>query len=483
MEFSRLGDRMNHRTWRGRAATRARTDVPSLGIRVDQTLVFDFDSLGQRNIESGIPSASPAEGADNADQVLPFSGVLRAADLLSRRILLLDSQLLDGTSFLTLGPVGIRDILARTESFHDVMAVAARKPCLAESLRHLLLDEKDPSYLRRFEFSSLASFSIDAGPLIERLHARSSKPLRECARHEIARTVACELQAAAEKDDPRHTVPEPTGPFAQLEKAWNSWITESDSGRLPIQEWSGTFPLSAALVQRPLPTGLLAVSNLPVQQAIGFLSDNYKRTEVLAYLRDHRLELEGYGGLLRDWWMNAYFDALAAMHGSNWLRFSADPGTQDSMPRRRLGLRRRSPGRASSTIQFQGSLVSTLDEMPGPVYAVLRHQARVAIGEWQSHPSQKTSDGLAYAVARADATQSRRQARRAAWTRVGLTLVPAFVGTVTADAFSNLFAGIGSAVAAALVGVPLVEFFELHESGKKKMRAHIHFPAVRLKTK
>lgn len=445
-------------------------------IDVNQTLVFDFDSLEQRSLEGG-PRAGEVPDSE-AEQVLPFAGVLRAADLLSRRILLLDAQLLDGAFFLMLGPDRIRQILGRPESLDSALAVAARKPSLEECLRAMMLDDRNPAFLKGFEFSSLAAFGADAGPLAERLRARGSARLRSCTAPEVALTVAAELQAAAESADPHHLVEEPAGAFARLARAWESWFAATSLGRLRIQPWSGTFDLPAALEQRPVPAAL-QVDDGPVTDALTVLSGTTNRSDALAYLRLHGSELSGHQRLLQDWWMNAYFDALASMHGTNWLRFSADPGTQESLPRRGFRWRRGPSGADGSTFHIRGSLVSTLGGMPSPVYALLRHQARAAIKEWQDHPSQKTSDGLAYAVSQADATRSRRQARRAVWTRVGLTLGPALIGTVTADAFSSLFAGVGSALAAVLVGVPLAEFLELHESGRKKMRAHIHFPAVR----
>ncbi|MCC3293471.1 hypothetical protein LJ756_02400 [Arthrobacter sp. zg-Y411] len=445
---------------------------------MNQTLVFDFDSIEQRSLEGGPNTVAPLRIDTESEQVLPFAGVLRAADLLSRRILLLDAQLLDGAFFLTLGPDRIRQILARPEFLDSALAVAARKPSLAESLRAMILDARNPSVLAGFEFSSLAAFGAGTVPLTERLRVRSSARLRSCEPRDVARTVAAELQAASESEDPEYVVEEPTGAFAELERAWQSWLAEADGGRLRIQPWSGTFDLPSALERRPVPAALQDQGG-PVEAALTVLSGTKNRSDALAYLRLHSSELSEHKRLLQDWWMNAYFDALASMHGTNWLRFSADPGTQESLPRRGFRWRRVPSAADSPTLQIRGSLVSTLGGMPSPVYALLRHQARAAILEWQEHPSQKTSDGLAYAVSQADATKSRRQARRAVWTRVGLTLGPALIGTVAADAFSSLFAGVGSALAAVVVGVPLAEFLELHESGKKKMRAHIHFPAVR----
>lgn len=465
VEATVWGRRLYQRIRRPRAQRDGAPPSPP-AIQVEETLVFDFDSLEQK------AAGGSADAGAVAVQNPPFAGVLRAADLLSRRILLLDVQLLDGASFLTHGPEAVRSILARTDSLDGALAVVARKPSLVESLRHLLLESDTSPVLGRFEFSCLEAFCGEPLVLAERLHARDSSRLLACPAHLVPRIVAAELQAAAETDDPRYVVDVPTGPFARLEQAWTSWIAEAAAGRIRVRQWTGGFDLAAALSERPVPPAVLSASDPAVVAARSYLADTVKRTDALAYLRGN--PIADHAGQLGDWWMNAYFDALAAQHRTNWLRFRADPGTQDSLPRRRFGSRRRTVGRDGATIQFQGSLVSTLDDMPAPVYALLRHQARKAISDWQSNPSQRSSDELAYAVARADAVVSRRQTRRAVQVRVGLTLLPVLVGTLA----SNLTAGVVSAVAAVLLGVPLAEFLELNETGKKKMRAHIHFPAV-----
>ncbi|MCC9204821.1 hypothetical protein [Arthrobacter sp. zg-Y769] len=442
-----------------------------------RTLVFDFDTVEQKNTFRSLVSDEALfddpEAPAAPETRVSFAGMLRAADLLSREILLLDVQLLDGAFFLDRGPDAVRTLLARTGSFDQTFSVVARKPSLEESLRFLLLgpDPLSP-VLAEFEFSSLAMFWEAPRPLGAALHARSSARLRSCAVSEVARTVAAELQAAWEGLGADQHVPVPTGPFARLAQAWEAWFSEAAAGRIRVRERTReAFDLMGALSRRAAVVREVRATDPAADAAVQFLSETVVRTTALSYLDAHGDQLDGNVSLLQDWWMGAYFDALAEQHETNWLRFREDTAMEDTQRRGR-------DLAGGEAIQFQGSLVATLHDMPPQVYAVLRHQARSAIHDWQTRPSQKTSDGLAYAVARSNAAVSLWEDRKAMWMRIALTVLPAVVGTLTAGFFSNLLAGVGSAIATVVLGVPLVEFAELHATRKKKMRAHIHFPAV-----
>ena len=450
-------------------------------LQMQQTLVFDFDTLEQKN---AFPNLVPDEelfcdrrSENDPEQQVSFPGILRAADLLSREILLLDVQLLDGAFFLSSGPTAVRAILARTASFDRTFAVVARKSSLEESLRSLLLGSGPPSHvLAEFDFSSLSMHWAVPRVLGQVLHTRNSERLRSCKKSEVARTVASELQAAWESADPEHHVDRPTGPFARMANAWQEWFEEAAAGHISVRTWSPEgFNLKDALNRRPYADPVSG--DVPeVGEAAAALERIDRRTIALSYLEEHAPQLAGREGSLEDWWMGAYFDALAKQHGTNWLRFSADKSQPETVPR--VWYRRRRAPHDGATIQFQGSLVATLHDMPPQAYAVMRHQARQAIQEWQDNPSQKTSDGLAYAVAQSNAAVSLSEDRKAMWRRIGFTVFPAAIGTLTGGLLSNLIAGVGSAIATVVLGVPLVEFAELHATRKKKMRAHIHFPAV-----
>ncbi|MCC3265030.1 hypothetical protein [Arthrobacter gengyunqii] len=449
---------------------------------MQQTLVFDFDSLEQKSAFRSLVSdedlfCDPTAGGSPEGKV-SFPGMLRAADLLSREILLLDVHLLDGAFFLSRGPAAVRTILARTASFDQTFAVVAREASLEESLRALLLGNNSSSpVLTEFEFSSLSMYWTSPVHLGRVLKTRSSERLRSCAKSEVARTVAAELQAAWESADPGHHIQTPTGHFAALAAAWESWFEEASAGHICVRTWgSNVFSFEAALQRRPYsgptPDGVPEVGD-----AVASLQRIKRRTSALSYLEEHARHLTGCGEALEDWWMSVYFDALARQHGTNWLRFSDDKSLKETG--RRTWFRRRSGvEEGDAPIQFQGSLVATLHDMPPQAYAVMRHQARQAIREWQDSPSQKTSDGLAYAVAQSNMAVSLFEDRKAMWRRIGLTVFPAAVGALTGGLLSNLIVGVGSAIATVVLGVPLVEFAELHETRKKKMRAHIHFPAA-----
>ena len=444
------------------------------GIHLKQSLVFDFDTLEQKNsLSRYLPENT--RFFDQPENELPadttsFAGILRASDLLSRNILLLDVQLLDGVLFLDRGPGCIRSLLAR-ESGRDMLTVLTRAPSLQESLRSLLLGtEAGAKVLTAFEFSALAMFVPGLAPeTAKNLQGRSTQRLRACSTAEVARTVAAELQAASEGSDPACHVAEPTGGFADLAAAWESWFVEADEQGITVRQWSGGFNLVAALRRRPrsaLPTLAAAQQDL---SGIG------QRSVARAYLQTLQLPGSGDAAELADWWMHSYFDALARQHGATWLRFRKDA---DATPPSQRFRRRKAHGGEAPAIAFQGSLVATLHDMPPQAYALLRHQAREAIRDWHANPSQKTSDNLAYAVAHANSTVSRGRVRRAMWKRVALTVVPAAAGVLAAGFFASLLAGVGTALLSIAVAVPLVDLADLHATRKKAMRAYIHFPEI-----
>ncbi|WP_277664488.1 hypothetical protein [Arthrobacter koreensis] len=444
------------------------------GIQFGRSLVFDFDSLEQKNsFARYLPEHERfydrTEGDLPAD-ASSFAGILRAADLLSRSILVLDVQLLDGVLFLDRGPATVRQLLARDPG-HAMLTVLSRAPSLPESLRSLLLGpDEEAKTLTGFEFSSLGLF--DPGlprRVAQNLKCRSNQRIRECSPADIARTVAAELQAAS-KGAGTGPATQPTGDYLKLAITWESWFDEADARGITVQQWDRDFDLRSSLVSRQRST------ERSLAEAQKALSSVLYRSQALSLLESFdRLATSEYGGELRDWWMNAYFDALGRQHGANWLRFRQDRDTGN--PPRRF-LRTLKGHAAEPTIGFQGSLVTTLHDMPGQAYALMRHQAREAIRDWHANPSQRTSDNLAYTVANADLTVSRRRVRSAMWKRVALTVVPAATGVLGASFFASLLAGVGTALLSILVAVPLVEFTDLHATRKKAMRAYIHFPAI-----
>lgn len=466
--------------WYRKSAGTKTESVNSLGkkdraIQLKQSLVFDFDTLEQRKyfsryVPENIRFFDQAEQDTTAARP-SFTGVLRATDLLSRNIVLLDVQLLDGMLFLDRGPDFIRALLARDPG-QETLTVLSRAPSLEESLRSMLLHkDAGATGLKKFEFSALSRLSPDLQQnLAANLHLRSCARLRDCSRAEVARTVATELQAASQGPGAAVVV-EPTGVFAELACAWEAWFAEAAAQRIAVRQWEGEFNLLDALHRRP------RFDDAELAAAQEDLAGIDQRSLARDYLQSLQPSAAGHKDALVDWWMHSYFDALARQHGATWLRFREEAEAAAG-PKRRFR-RPNAQSMEADAIQLQGNLVSTLHDMPQQAYALLRHQAREAIRDWHAHPSQKTSDNLAYAVAHANSTVSRQQVRRAMWKRVGLTLLPAIVGVLGGSFFASLFAGVGTALLSIAVTVPLAELVELHSTRKKRMRAYIHFPGMK----
>lgn len=179
-----------------------------------RSLVFEFDSIQQRQTwhRHGLGASPPRADAKNLTE--EFSGMLRVADVLTVEILVTDSQLLDGALFLHHGPVGVRKLMARSTAELPGIVVLGRDRNLAECLRKMLLGrDPDATTLAKFDSSALFAFGEDAAKIAEVLPTRDKKRLADCDVADIATVIAAELQGAFHGNS---EVVEPTGVFAEL---------------------------------------------------------------------------------------------------------------------------------------------------------------------------------------------------------------------------------------------------------------------------
>ena len=93
--------------------------------------------------------------------------------------------------------------------------------------------------------------------------------------------------------------------------------------------------------------------------------------------------------LLDAWWSSAYFDALARQHSCSWLRLDNTEAEALDVEASRA---------VTTTLQFEGSLIGTLSEMPAGTYASAKYSAREAISRWSRAPIARNSDALAFAI-------------------------------------------------------------------------------------
>ena len=236
-------------------------------------LVSEFDS----------PFQAAAWHAARDDGALPaarhrFVGVLRLAALLADDLLVTDAQLLDGTFFLDLGPIGVAAALGLAPTDPLPFVVVTGHADLGEALTSRL-----PESGSSFRWSSWRE--LPAGVARERAEewARAPLPLRPYSRHMDLATHLASGSPAGSAGIDRH-----------VERA------------LTLAERLGADP-----ALRP-------------------------RSEFLAGLDDDRDLDAAERALLADWWQVAYALALADQHGARWLQV-VPPAAPASRRRRGRG--------------------------------------------------------------------------------------------------------------------------------------------------
>jgi hypothetical protein len=446
-------------------------DTPAL--HGQKALVFDFDSIRQRALWERETSLVIDE-----HQLPPFavtqlfSGLLRTADILTSNIVIPDVQLLDGAMFMHHGPDVVRSLLARSSHESLGIDVVGRDGQLAQCLRIMVLGrDESASTLARFEFSSLAAFGVDPRAIAEAVSKRPSRRLKECGMLDVPRVVAAEFQAAAEGSE---MVEEPTGVFAAMANRWRAWIVATEKDPQGVRAWDNAlFDMEWAFGLRPMPDAI--ATHVPTDEAFSLAVAGIRsirgRSTMLAELDAQAPGvLADRSHLLDAWWSSAYFDALARQHSCSWLRLdNTEAEALDVEASRASG---------TTTLQFEGSLIGTLSEMPAGTYASAKYSAREAISRWSRAPIARNSDALAFAIMKFIEPVDRQETKRALWKQVWLTLVPAFLGAAATYFFSAV-AGIWTVVVGAvgvLLTTPISELLELYSLRSKKMKSFINIP-------
>ncbi len=442
-----------------------------------RSLVYELDSVEQARVWQEMASGGWADG--RPDSVTPLevrwiAGVLRAADLLSEEVLLLDSQLLDGCFFARTGPHMVRQVLGRLQDDDPGVCVVARQASLAECLRAMALgSHPETGVLANFEWSVLRCFGIDPATLTAGLHHRSNSRLSDCQSRDVPVLLAAELQSVHEGRELRGR---PTGQFDRLARRWQEWIDAVEGGAFEVQTFDGgRFDLAEALSRRDPPS---LVDDEPLlQDLIVHLREQRGRSTVFHTLEERRDDAafpltEGQARDLRSWWNSAYFDALARLHEANWVRLTplagSGGGGHDADER----------VRGATAIPVEGQIVEALAQMPPEVYSTARYAARRETRQWLLEPSENAAADLAYAIMRIADTPGRSETRARLLKQMAMVFVPAAAGVVTSalfDSATGLFVVVGLLILV-LLAIPVTQLWELASLRTARMRAYINFP-------
>lgn len=446
------------------------------GTTTSRTLVLDLDTLHQADRWRGAPgpdapSRGTAPALDAVGAVDPasrrwFAGVLRTADLFSDTVLLTDNQVLDGAWLLHAGPDGVERLLGRASIERAPFHVVARDDDLGEALRAMALDRRT-GLLTGFEWSCLTSFGVAPLPGGS-LRGHDPGDLARCTSDDVPFVLAALLEGAS---DGGPVTGGPSGEHLALAESWAAWVSAARRGRVPVHRWD---PARYALPEHLAALdGAGAAPTAVPGDVLGAARACTRRSDLRALLTrtDGRLTPDARRAV-EQWWVEAYFRALAAQHEATWLRLGPASPT--------IGDGEAAPTPADA-IRLEGRSVEILGAMPGAAYATLRHRARDAVAAWVHAPGQRTADALGYAIRAADDQLDLHGDRRDAYRRLVLAAAPAVVAALVstvATSWAGLWTGLATAVTV-LVAIPAVDVVELHRTRPSRMRAYLHVPGLR----
>ncbi|HPF81711.1 hypothetical protein, partial [Nostocoides australiense] len=144
------------------------------------------------------------------------------------------------------------------------------------------------------------------------------------------------------------------------------------------------------------------------------LREEPKRTNALRRIAEASLT-EQQGRHLIAWYETVYADFVARNNGADWIdmtggRFSDTPVTRSAGVRARM-------------ITLRGAAPIHLGTMPRSQYELLCYRARDAIALWQSEPTPRSADRIAYAIERAQSQDDLDNDRRDLAVGLAATLI------------------------------------------------------------
>lgn len=378
-----------------------------------RVMLAELDSLVQADLESlcDMPPATHHHPA-----MPTVEGVLRLGSLLCETVVITDTQLLDGTGLLRMGPDGVEGLLGHRARSVEIRGRAAD---LESCLKDLIIDGAGQP--RAFRWSSLReSESMEWSPRAV-ASGRTDQLAHECAG-------ATGSQLIQLLSDYLVELGLDTDAARNLCARWTSWAEAVREQRFHFVQWEGSLELRAAFEFEP-PSDLTSLLTSKDAHAMAEqLCGVDRRSDARRLLLGSDLP-EPDQSLLLDWWNSAYQRAIATQHDAELLQFMTSSVRSQRMSSRdsRHGLDR-IPVRASDAFMHQ---VTT---MPTAVYDLCSYRSRRARSEMAQSPGPST-DRLIVAVHRVcqedDPQLDRWSARRALFVLIGagvLTLAGKLAG-------------------------------------------------------
>ncbi len=386
---------------------------------------MDFDSMAQARAFEQTGAADPIKVPVWREYV----GYFRLASLLSRQILLTDSQVLDGAFFLEAGPAGCAGMLGELQDVRWPrlpITVLARRPTLRASLAEMFSFATQPANERRPPLLSAlaATDPLDLRTELGRLPAIAPDELAP-GEDVVAGVIALLKRANTHPQD-----------LARLAQGWRAWIAAEAGHLMTVQQWPAhersfaeEFEPGWELIRTEIQSAhARAFLDRLIRQSPEERREFAERARFLQQLVDalpgtHVRALEGDARRFLDRYNAMYYRTLAARHRAQWIEFA--PQRNDERRSFWLRLRRRNDGATALRLRLSSELLRSIGSMPTSVYERIVFRSREAREQFIASPSLVTRARLNFVLVSETEPATTGTART-----VGLIVVIVLLGVI-----------------------------------------------------
>lgn len=328
-----------------------------------------YDSVYQRDI----PDLDSSGRVSNITRDFQdyITGRLRLDSLISEKVVMPDTRVLDGAFFLRCNPQELIGNLKR-HPLDQPLEIQMRASTIAESLLGFV-KKADAQRLSSFSFSSILDSKqrIDAAEALREIDSSHCKKVSDIP----ALLEKCGVDA----DN-----------CALLEQSWELWANAADSNDLVVKQWSGGFDLDGALgLSRE--DALPACNSVIGSEVLNYAVENRKdRSAVDSYISKLGSELSQEEAaeirLVSTWLNKGYNQAIARQHKCDTFESPSDSENRIDIFDpwwARAGITK-NQSHSFSTLEYQYplSFLWALGRCPSEKYQSLYTQAMDHLRKW-----------------------------------------------------------------------------------------------------
>jgi hypothetical protein len=356
-----------------------------------------------RLYSAAFDSVRQAEGWQSPEDRRQLIGRLRLSCLVSRTVVLTDTQVLDGAMFLDLGPDGLRRLLGGDPEVAglDRVAVAARRADLGEALLAMLHDAGSDR-VRPFRFSALG---LDASGQASLATLLSAEPFADLARR------AQELGAASAVAELLLRCGVPCGVVGQHEFRWSSWLDAARTGHVAVEEWGPPPPWQELLRAAPY-EALLGLSQQEKELIRPWRDAGLDRSGFYLWVESSEVPSASCVRL-KAWYDDVYHRGAARQHGAGYIALVGSNPDRAAAALEDEVAQLRAARTASSRVVLPLDLLDGLGAMPGTTFDAARFAARTGIESWlagERDGMRRVAYAMEVALEQPDPRRARREA-------------------------------------------------------------------------